>query len=336
MGAGADALARGDPQAAFACYQSAARAEPGLAGAWYMQGGVYVMVGRGGEALRFFEHAVALQPLHAEAWFEMGNVLLSQGQPHLAERALVAAAHALRTAAEAGGGDGGGGGGGNGRGVVAGLPDEQLHATVLSNLGNALLEQGRGAEAEARYEEAVRVAPLCIAYNGLSNALEGQGKHGEASAACLRGARALPSCDLAYYNLGRLLRAAQSRQAEAAAAHKEAVRLVPDNALYLNAYGTALQSEDNKGAARAYRQALLLAPRWSAPYRNLGLHDYEEGNSDAALKLFGTVVRAAPGHRAHSPAPTAPRPPRAQPRAMHDACMTRARRCLAPCVALYA
>ena len=197
--------------------------------------------------------------------------------------------------------------------MVAGLPDEQLHATVLSNLGNALLEQGRGAEAEGRYEEAVRVAPLCIAYNGLSNALEGQGKHGEASAACLRGARALPSCDLAYYNLGRLLRAAQSRQAEAAAAHKEAVRLAPGNALYLNAYGTALQSEDNKGAARAYRQALLLAPRWSAPYRNLGLLDYEEGRSDDALKLFGTVVRAAP-----SPTPTAPRP---QPRAHLGPCL---------------
>ena len=313
MEAGAEALARGDPQAAFACYQSAARVEPGLAGSWYMQGGVYVMVGRGGEALRFFEHAVALQPLHAEAWFEMGNVLLSQAQPHLAERALVAAARALRTAAEAGGGGGGGNGNGNGRGVVAGLPDEQLHATVLSNLGNALLEQGRGAEAEGRYEEAVRVAPLCIAYNGLSNALEGQGKHGEASAACLRGARALPSCDLAYYNLGRLLRAAQSRQAEAAAAHKEAVRLAPGNALYLNAYGTALQSEDNKGAARAYRQALLLAPRWSAPYRNLGLLDYEEGRSDDALKLFGTVVRAAP-----SPTPTAPRP---QPRAHLGPCL---------------
>jgi len=292
MEAGAEALARGDPQAAFACYQSAARVEPGLAGAWYMQGGVYVMVGRGDEALRYFEHAVALQPLHAEAWFEMGNVLLSQARPQLAERALVAAARALRTAAEAGGG--GGGGGGSGRGVVAGLADEQLHATVLSNLGNALLEQGRGAEAEGRYEEAVGVAPLCIAYNGLSNALEGQAKHAEARAACLRGARVLPSCDLAYYNLGRLLRAAQSRPAEAAAAHKEAVRLAPANALYLNAYGTALQSEDNKGAARAYRQALLLAPQWSAPYRNLGLLDYEEGRSDDALKLFGTVVRAAP------------------------------------------
>ena len=82
---------------------------------------------------------------------------------------------------------------------------------------------------------------------------------------------------------------------------------MPGNALYLNAYGTALQSEDNKGAAHAYRQALRLAPRWSAPYRNLGLLDYEEGRSDAALKLFGTVVRAA-----RSPAPAAPRP---QPRA---------------------
>ena len=43
-------------------------------------------------------------------------------------------------------------------------------------------------EAEGRYEEAVGVAPLCMAYNGLSNALEGQAKHAEARAACLRGA----------------------------------------------------------------------------------------------------------------------------------------------------
>ena len=219
MEAGAEALARGEAQVAFACYQSAARLAPGLAGAWYMQGGVYVMVGQGGEALRFFEHTVALQPLHAEAWFEMGNVLLSQGQLRPAEQALVAAARALRTAAVAGSGGGGskrgGGGGRKGRGVVAGLPNDKLHATVLSNLGNALLEQGRAAEAEGRYEEAVAVAPLCIGFNGLSNALEGQAKHGEARAACLRGAHALPSCDLAYYNLGRLLRAAASHQAEA-------------------------------------------------------------------------------------------------------------------------
>ena len=90
-----------------------------------------------------------------------------------------------------------------------------------------------------------------------------------------------------------------SRQAEAAAAHAEAVRLVPTNALYRNAYGTSLQSEDNTGAARAYREALLLAPRWSAPYRNLGLLEYEEGKSDAALALFSTVVRAPPPPQAH-------------------------------------
>ena len=286
-------LASGNVQAAYGCYQSATRVAPDLADAWYMLGGVHVMVGQGGAALPFFERAVALQPGHAEAWFEMGNVQLSQMQPHLAERSLATAVRALRSVAIGGGG--GGGRASEARGVVASMPADALLATVLSNLGNAQLELGRAAEAAARYEESVATgAPLCIAVNGLSNALEAQGKHDAAVAACVRGARLLPSCDLAFYNRGRLLRAAASRQAEAASAHREAVRLAPQNAQYVNAYGTALQSEDNRRAARAYRDALALAPAWSAPYRNLGLLEYEEGRSVAALELFATVVRLEP------------------------------------------
>ena len=58
--------------------------------------------------------------------------------------------------------------------------------------------------------------------------------------------------------------------------------------LYIR-YGTALQTDDNRGAAAAYREAIKLAPAWSAPYRNLGLVEYEEGRSQAALAFYEQV-----------------------------------------------
>jgi len=291
MEAATRALGEGDVQIAFACFQSASRASPTMADAWYMQGGVFVMVGNPQAATPFFEHATALRPDHAEAWFELGNAHLAQGQPRRAEAALAASARAIADAEAAGGG--------GDRGATAarwgGKAGLELLPTVVSNLGNALLEMDRAAEAVTRYEESVAMRPpLCIAFNGLSNAFEHLGRYEAAQDACARGIRALPSCDLAYYNLGRLLRAAQDRQAEAAAAHRAAMRLVPANAQYVNAYGTALQSEDNARAGRAYRRALALAPSWSAPYRNLGLLEYEEGRSEAALALFARVVQLEP------------------------------------------
>ena len=72
------------------------------------------------------------------------------------------------------------------------------------------LARRRPAEATAAYERATTAPPpTCLAYNGLSNAYEVAGRFDEARAASDRAIRTLPDCDLGYYNLGRLLRAAE-------------------------------------------------------------------------------------------------------------------------------
>ena len=79
-------FARGEIDAAFACFQSAAGLAPRLAEAWYMQGGMYVVVGQPERAMPLFERATMLRPDHPEALFEMGNVLLGRRDNAAAEQ----------------------------------------------------------------------------------------------------------------------------------------------------------------------------------------------------------------------------------------------------------
>ena len=51
---------------------------PPTAQALYLQGGVLTLSGDGVRAVPFFERATALNPAHADAYFELGNALLSQ------------------------------------------------------------------------------------------------------------------------------------------------------------------------------------------------------------------------------------------------------------------
>jgi Flp pilus assembly protein TadD len=76
-------------------------------------------------------------------------------------------------------------------------------AVLLNELGNQLLQNGRPAEAEARYREAVRVDPdLAIAWNNLGVARAALGRHGGARSAYRQAIKLRPNYALAYYNLG--------------------------------------------------------------------------------------------------------------------------------------
>jgi serine/threonine-protein kinase len=87
-----------------------------------------------------------------------------------------------------------------------------------SNLGAALSDQGKYAEAEAEYREGLRLRPnYPEAHNNLGNALAAQGKLREAAVAYKEAIRLKPDYPEAHCSLGQALRR-QGRFAEAVSA----------------------------------------------------------------------------------------------------------------------
>jgi serine/threonine-protein kinase len=91
---------------------------------------------------------------------------------------------------------------------------------VHLNLGALLAEQGKPAEAEEAYRQAIQCKPdLAEAHSNLGGTLLDQGKLAEAEAACRRAVGPKPDYALAHCNLGHVLRR-QGRFADALAALK--------------------------------------------------------------------------------------------------------------------
>ena len=245
-----------------------------------MAGGMYVVSGQEANAIPLFEKALEVQPDHPETLFELGNIRLANQEAETALRLFTESVASLDRAVAAG---------------TEGV-DTSLLPTALSNLGNTLNDLGRPKEALAAFERAASTKPpKCIAFNGLSNAYEGMNRYDDARKASARGTKLLPDCDYAYYNLGRLLRAAE-RSKEAQAAFRSASALKPDSALYANGLGTALHANGQPDPAiEAYKTAIQLDPKWSAPYRNIGLVHYESGGrAKEALYWYEQTIKLEP------------------------------------------
>ena len=134
-----------------------------------------------------------------------------------------------------------------------------------NNLGLALSEADRGAEAVAHFTEAIRRQP----------------RHGDY-----------------YSNLGAAL-LEMGRADEALARQDEALRLEPNKAFIYNNRGRALAALGRRDEARAaYAEALRLEPAHPEANYNLGYVLYESGDAAAALPHFQTAVAGRPGNAA--------------------------------------
>ena len=136
-------------------------------------------------------------------------------------------------------------------------------AEAMSNLGNALREQGKPAEAEAAYRQAIALKPYIAE---------------------------------THYNLGHFLEA-QDRLAEAEAAYRRAIALKPDFADAHNNLGATLQFLGRFADARAaVQRALQLAPRNPSYLLNLSaLKRFDIGDADlATLENLKQNIEALP------------------------------------------
>ena len=147
-----------------------------------------------------------------------------------------------------------------------------LNPVALFRRGNALLERGRFAEAEACYRGVLAVLPDHLAAHGnLGFALREQGRHAEAEACYRRVAEACPEDAEVHYHYGNLL-FALGRLAEAEAAFRRALEIEPNSASTHNNLGATLKDLGRYAEAESsYRRALEIQPDGEGVHRHSNL-----------------------------------------------------------------
>jgi tetratricopeptide (TPR) repeat protein len=213
--------------------------------------------------------------------------------------------------------------------VVARLPIKVVHDETYLNLGSALLQAGRAAEAipmlqraasadaayatphydlalayqktgraDAAIEElraAIRLRPdYADAQGTLGLMLRDAGHQDEALLHFQEAARLAPASVEARTNLGLSLLEA-GRTQEAIREHRAAVALAPDSPRPHNNLASALrQSGDVAQAIAEYRKALALRPEYAEAHANLALALADVQDVAGALTHFAEAARIRP------------------------------------------
>jgi len=167
------------------------------------------------------------------------------------------------------------------------------------NLGNALMDLGRTAEAEASYRRTLALKPdFAAAHNNLGNVLQDRGEHAQAEA-CYRRVLALapePQYAGAYSNLGHAL-LMQGRAAEAEAFCRQALTLDPGYPEGHNNLGNVLKDQGRLDDAEVcYRRALDLDPAFAEAHNNLGQVLKNHGKLAEAEACYRRAIALKPGY----------------------------------------
>ncbi|MBZ5640189.1 MAG: tetratricopeptide repeat protein [Acidobacteriia bacterium] len=170
-------------------------------------------------------------------------------------------------------------------------------AVARTNLGEALLNRDRTAEAEEQFRAALRIDPSASeAHNSLGFILEKEGRPDDALRFYKEATRLEPGYAIAHRNLGRLL-ARLGRLDEAVVHDERSVALDPGDAETLAGLGVALASLGRFGeAALRYEAALRIDPRSPEVENNLGTALSRLGRGDEAFRHFAEAVRLKPGY----------------------------------------
>ena len=162
---------------------------------------------------------------------------------------------------------------------------------------NALLREGRFAEAEAGYLRALAAAPgFGEAWYNLGIALRDQDRHGEAEAALRRSIALRPSHPEGHNNLGLALMA-QKRTGEAAVCFQAALAHNPAHVRAWSNLGVArLELDDLEGAVEAFGQAVAIKPDYARGQNNLGVALQALGRLEDAGRAFQAALDADPAY----------------------------------------
>jgi serine/threonine-protein kinase len=164
------------------------------------------------------------------------------------------------------------------------------------NLGFALDDQGKPAEAAAAYRRAIALKPdYAEAHCNLGIVLVGQEEWAEAVAAFQRAIALKPDLAEAHYNLGRTLNH-QGKPAEAAAIQK-AIALEPDHALAHAGLGFVLDGQKEWAeAVAAFQRAIALKPDYALAHAGLGNALLMQGKPAEAIAAFQRAIALKPDY----------------------------------------
>ena len=164
------------------------------------------------------------------------------------------------------------------------------------DLGNALLDAGHADEAIAHYRQVLALDPAhANAALGLGNGLLAAGRTDEAIVAYRQAVNSAPDSALAHNNLGNaLLRNGQVE--EATAEYRRALAADPRFALAHNNLGNALSRtpEHSGEAIDHYRRALELDPNYAEAHYNLGIALFQSGQVAEATRHYLTALALRP------------------------------------------
>jgi tetratricopeptide (TPR) repeat protein/2-polyprenyl-3-methyl-5-hydroxy-6-metoxy-1,4-benzoquinol methylase len=168
-------------------------------------------------------------------------------------------------------------------------------AVALIDEGNALEEQGRIAEAMARYDAAVQADPRCArAHLNRGNTLLARVEVDEARSAYQLAIDCDPNYAAAHFNLGNLnYRAGEFDHA--LSNYQTAVHLKPD---FADAFIAMAHTLDSLGrtaeSVESYERALALNPNYPEVHFNLGVIAMGQGRNDEARSALRRAIEIRP------------------------------------------
>jgi len=168
---------------------------------------------------------------------------------------------------------------------------------ALIDEGNALQEQGRIAEAMARYDAAVQADPRCArAHLNRGNVLLARGQLDQARSAYQLAIACDPKYAAPHFNLGNLNSRAGEFEA-ARANYQQAIGLKPDFADAFVAMGNALDSLRRPAEAiDSYQRALAINPGYAEVHFNLALLAMNQGRLHLAAKSLRSATELRPDY----------------------------------------
>jgi tetratricopeptide (TPR) repeat protein/2-polyprenyl-3-methyl-5-hydroxy-6-metoxy-1,4-benzoquinol methylase len=168
-------------------------------------------------------------------------------------------------------------------------------AVALIDEGNALEDQGRIAEAIARYDAALQADPQCArAHSNRGNILLARAEVDEARSAYQLAIDCDPHYAAAHFNLGNLnYRAGEFEHA--LRNYQTAVHLKPD---FADAFIAMAHTLDSLGrtaeSAESYERALALNPNYPEVHFNLGMIAMTQGRHDDAKSALRKAIEIRP------------------------------------------
>jgi len=171
------------------------------------------------------------------------------------------------------------------------------NARAQYNLGNALTEAGRPAEAIPHSEQALRIDPWYLdVHNNLGLALFGAGRVSEAIDQYKQTLQIKPNDAKAYVNLANALLSV-GKAPEAIECFEQALRIKPDNPKAHYNLGLALWRAGRvPEAIQQYELTLQDNPDFAEAHNNLGIALSQTGRIQEAISHFEQALRIKPDY----------------------------------------